>query len=816
MLTFRFTLRQLLKHPGFSIVAILTLVFGIGASTVAFTVVNSVLLQPLTYRESGQLAVVWEHVKFLGPIGKRLGPNPLHVHLWEKRGSHFSGFSIVSQGTVGLTVGSEHPALTSALFASPNLLQTLQVQPILGRDFAAGEGEEGRAAVVIITYQLWHSLFRGDPSVLGRRLRLNGGTPVQIIGVLPENFRFPKKSVLPTMVAARESAELPEVSFIRPMIPNWKDIGWQGNYGNIVALARVRPGVTLTQAQAELNVLEKEVERSIPAKNRDFSPDALTATLEPMHEAVVSNARRALWLLMISVAALLLLACVNLANAQLGRALTRQRESAIRSALGASNRSLLLYGLSESLILSAVGGTAGVLLAINAVHFLRSMPINLPRLSEIAIDPWTVAFAFVCIAGSGLLAGILPALRNISADPQLVLQQNTTRSSLPRGAMRVRSWLIGLQVFGCTALLLLTALFVKDLSQLLNNNRGFDAARVAVAQVDPVSLRSKETRLAFFRDVLSNLRSIPGVVAAGLVSAMPLEGETWIDDLDPIGRPPSRPAPIANLRWVSPGYFETLGTRLVAGRLLNEADGKGNNAVISETAARLAWPGENALGRQFRNNATTFTVIGIVADMRVNDLRSAPTSMIYAPLETGRFQNASFVIRTGEDPASLLNAMRQAIWKRNRDVNIIRIKTLGGQVNDSLAVERFQTMILISFAAAALFLAALGIYGVLNYAVASRRSEIGIRMALGAVRQNIYALTVRQVATPIVIGFLGGWATSLVLTRYVASLLYGVKAVDASITLVIAALFLLAATAAVYLPARRAASIQPMDALRGD
>ena len=808
----RFSFRQLRKAPGFSLVAILTLAIGIGASTVVFTIVNSVLLQPLRFRESGQLAVAWERVKFLGPIGEKLGPNPRHVDLWDKRSRLFDGFSLVSQGIGGLSLGSDHPVPISTIAASPDFLKILGVRPILGRGFTFDEGKR-LDSIAIISYQLWQSRFNRDPAILGRTFRLDG-SPKEIIGVLPERFYFPRRNVFSSSSSAKESAGTPEAALILPMVLNPEEFGWQGNYGNVLAVTRIKPGVTLKQAQAELNVLEHEVERSIPANKRDFSPDALTATLQPMREAIVHDSQRGIWLLTAAVGALMLIACLNLANAQLGRALSRQRETAVRSALGASSWNLLVHGLTESLLLSIAGGAAGLLLAVNALQFIRSSAsLNLARKSEIAIDPVVLGFAFLLIAGSGLLAGILPALQSMRANPQLALQQGNSRAGISRGTMRLRSWLIGLQVFGCTVLLLVTALFGGNLAELLAEDRGFDTDRVAVAEVDPSTYRAK-TRTPFLKAVLSQLRAVPGISSVGLISAMPLEGQSWIDDLNPVGRPPGRQAPIANLRWVSPGYFETMRMKLVAGRFLNDADGPRNNAVISETAARLAWPGENALGHKFNNNGADYTVVGIAADALVNTLKAPPISMIYAPLDHGRFRNAYFMVRTEGDPAAMLGSIRQAIWKQDPNLNIVRVKTLDRQVDDSLAHERFQTFVLAGFGMAALFLAMLGIYGVLSYAVASRRNEIGIRMALGADKQSIYAMTMRQTVTPLVTGFAGGWIMSIFVSRYVAAELYGVQRIDARTTLLVAALFVTAAALASYLPARRAASIEPMDALR--
>lgn len=808
----RHAIRQLFKSPGYSLIAILTVALGIAASTVMFTVVNSVLLRPLPFHHSERLAVVWESIKALGPLGAQVGPNPKHVDLWQKGGKSFVDFAHVTQGSAGLSLGGDHPRQISVLSATPNLLGVLGVKPVIGRDFDASERNQRAAPVAIITYQLWISTFGGELQVIGKTLKLDGKSK-QIVGVLPETFRFPKRSVLRTFAAAAGSAEKPEASLIVPMVLDLNEFSWDGDFGNMLAITRLRPGISFGRAGDELNALEKQAARFTYADGRR-SPDELTARLQPLRQAIVAESRKTMWLLMAAVGSITLIACLNLANANLGRALAHQREAAIRSALGASSAKLLLHGFAESVVLAAAGGVCGFLLASFAPPLLQSMKaVDMPRASEITIDFRVLAFSFLAIAITGIIAGLLPAFGVLNTDPQLALR-NDTRAGLSKGTVRMRKLLIFMQVFGCTVLLLAGAVFGKDLYQVLASPRGFDTDNVAVAEVALPSY-GREGRQAFFRNALASLSSLPGATAAGMVSAMPLEGESWIESLDPVGSS-LRQKLFANLRWCSPGYFEAMRQPLVAGRFLEEADGSRNNAVISQTAARLGWPGGNALGRKFKTQDKIFSVVGIVADSRINGLKKQATSMIYAPYQLEPVQNAYLVVRGSGAAASLLESVRQAIWKQDANVNVVRVKTLAAQVGDSVASDVFRLKLLGGFGIAALCLSMFGIYGVLSHSVSVRRRELGIRLALGAGRRSIYSVTVRQAAVPVIGGLAGGCFFSIVIGRFLETLLVGTKAVDPIAILLVAAVSLIATALASAPPAHRAASIDPAESLRAE
>ncbi len=560
-------------------------------------------------------------------------------------------------------------------------------------------------------------------------------TPKQIIGVLPESFHFPKRDVLSAFPTGQKSySEVPETEMLMPTAVDLNDMSWNGDYGNWIALGRLKPGVSIQRAETELNTIQDEVIREMPADARPRNPrGALASFVQPMQEAMVGNSQRSLWLLMAAVIALMLIACVNLANAQLGRAVLRENEAAVRSALGASKSRLLWSSLAESLVLAVVGGAAGILLASDALGaFLRYAPVDLPRMTEIHLNLVVLFFSMLLIIGSAVLFGLAPALKFLRAEPQRALQQNTARTQGTRHSRELRTWFIGFQVFGCTALLLVTGLFAKSLWNLLTSDKGFEAGHVVIAQVNLTGKTyDKNHRIVFDDAVLQNLRALPGVRSAGLVSAMPLEGETWVDSIDRADRPEGND-PLANLRWVSPGYFETIREPLVAGRLFENRDRKLETAVISQSAAKAAWPAENPLGRKLKHNEFTYTVIGIVADARNNSLKQAPVNMVYLPYKDFPPSATFFMVRSAQATDLLIPSVRKAIWSYDPGVTIARVKTLDSQVADSLSPERFQTTLLTAFGIAALLLAMLGVYGVLSYVVAG--PQTGDRGSYGARR----------------------------------------------------------------------------------
>ncbi len=811
----RYALRGLRRDLGFTVTAVLTLAVGIGASAAVFTAVDSVVLKPLSYRDSGALVAIWERVRMLGP--DPTGPNPRHWDIWRNRSASFSDLALARQSSGGLNLGAGRPVFVGTVVCTPNLLDMLGTAPALGHSFVAENGVKGRDRVAILSDSLWRTAFHADRNVVGKTIRLSD-VPREVIGVLPQDFHFPNRNALRSFRSAQTAASVPEPAIFIPAAIDPNDYGWNSDYGNWVALARLKPGVAASRAEAELNSIEAEVLRQAPAAERDDRPGALLAYVQPMQEAVTGQTRTPLFFLMAAVAGLMLIACLNLANAQLGRALMRHREASIRAALGASKARLVWASLTENSLLALAGGAAGVGLAAAGLSlFRRYRPVDLPRLSEVHLNPTVLLFSVALTAGSVVLFGLLPALRLLHSDPHESLRQGNSRALGSRQSRRLRSALIAVQVFGCTVLLIATALFSKSLIYLLTQERGFETGRVAVAQVNLPSQTYGEdpSRVGFLEGVLENLRAVPGVQAAAFVSAMPLEGESWIEYMRRTNEP-NENAPMINLRWVSPGYFETTRQRLVAGRFFEERDRGLASAVLSESEAKALWKDENPIGGQVVTEERKYTVIGVVADSRNASLKAPPPKMAYLHYKDRPPYSMVFMVRSSRTAAAPLSSVREAIWRQAPDVAIAQLKTLDDQLNESLASERFQALLLSGFAAAALLLAMLGIYGVLSYSVAGRRQEIGVRMALGATRLRIYALTTAQAFAPVAAGLAAGLLAGVFAARAARNLLFGVQPLDPAVMLAVASLFFAAAEAAAFFPARRAAALDPVEALRRD
>jgi predicted permease len=811
---FAYALRRLWNAPGFALIAILTLALGIGASTAVFTVLDSVVLKPLTYRDSGQLVAAWERVRFLA--SEPGGPNPRHFDLWQKRATAFRGLALLRFGASGLATGAGHPQLTGTVISQTNLFDILEVRPLLGRTFTPEESTPGRDKVAILTYTAWQNYFDGNPNVIGKVVRL-ADVPRQVVGILPPSFHFPNANALRSFRSNQGASSAPEPAVFIPATIDLNGYSWDGEYGNWIALGRLNPGSSIALAELQLNSIEAQILNDVPAYNGDKQPGALSASVQPLQEAVVGDVKASLWFLMAAVAGLILIACVNLANTQIGRAVSRDRDAAVRSALGATRFQLMWSSLAESVLLALAGGCAGFVVAGVVISLFRShSPVDLPRLAEVDLNPMVFLFALAITLGSILLFGTLPALRFLRADPLAALQKSSGRTLGSRRGRHLRTWLIGLQVFGCTALLLVTGLFTKSLFHLLLEDRGFETGHVVVADVRlPIaSYASDQSRDAFIDAVLNKVRIIPGVQSAGFISAMPLEGESWIEGISRPGQ--SGQQVLANLRWASPGYFETMKEKLIAGRFFEDRDRNVKTAVLSQALAKTLWRDQNSLGGEIEVEGRKFSVIGIVGDTLTSSLKSAPARMVYVHYVDRPPYTAVFTVRGAQTADQLISRVRAAIWECAPDITIARVKTLDSQLSGSLAAERVQTGILVVFAISAVLLAMLGIYAVLSYSVAGRTQEIGVRIALGASRGQMYALTLGEAGIPVLAGLAAGFACGILAARAVHNLLYGVKVLDASVSATVAALFLGAAFAAAFIPARRAASVDPMEALRAE
>jgi predicted permease len=806
-----FSLRTLRKSPGFALTATLTLALGIASVTSVFSVVNSVLLKPFDFPEPGRLVVLRETTSEMNNVP--LPDNYRHYLSWKANARTLADAAIFSNHTFSIASGTDHPRIVDGLEVSPNFLSVLGVAPALGRSFLPEEAVKGRDHVVILTWSAWQKYFQGDPAAIGRTLQV-GGTPETVVGILPREFAFPRMNEMPTAVSQKEAHPY---EIFRPLVPDPGQMSDAGGYDFLV-IARLRSRVSLAQAESELGGLQQAFVKAA------HLPYHAWIIVEPLKQEVAGRVSTALWLLLAAVGAVLLIGCVNLANLQLARAVAREREIAVRAALGASRQRLVRSSLMDSIVLAAAGGALGILLSFTGVRLiLAAAPASLPRLADTRVS-WPILLAAVGLSIlTALLFGSLPALRSLRVDPQAALQSNSSRMASTREGRRTRNLLVGVEVACTVVLLIVTGLLVRSFSRVLTQQREFDAHNVTLAQVDLFAPqygddmdKSQNVRAAFIDRALENLRQIPGVQSVAMTSEMPLAGDTWVDGIERPDHPlPPQLEPDANMRWISPGYLDVLRIPLLEGRNLQASEkDHPTNALISQQTARTIWPGEDPVGKTFTTgDKTVYTVVGVVADARINDLKKT-ASMIYLPYWENPLWREHFLIRSNQPTSSLSDSIRSAVWKIDPQVAIPVLKPLSDQVTDSVATERFQTMLLSSFGLAALFLALLGVYGVLAYSVSLRQQEFGVRLALGSGKAALMRLVLRQAVVPVLSGIIAGLLLATVATRWLQSLLYETRPVDpAAITASVAAL-LVATLLAALLPARRAASVDPIQALR--
>lgn len=815
----RFAFRWLRKSPGFTFTAILTLALGIGAVTSVFSVVNGILLRPLAFPDPQRLVALREAVYDPGSIGGRnaIPDNYRHVMRLKKTATTIEDVAIFGQQGLSVSVSGEHPRIVGTVEASPNLFRVLGVQPMLGRGFVESDAQKGANRVAVLSYESWQSLFGGSPGAIDQTLRING-QPVSIVGVLPPGMRFPQIMLAPK-IAFQETAS--DALLFEALTTSDRDLNADMGNFNYKAIARLKPDATLAQASAELETLQKAY--TVSAR----LPLHFGISLTPLTNDVSSGISGALWLLFAAVGAVLLIACVNLANLQLARAVNAERETAVCAALGASKLQLVTSRLTESLLLALIGGLAGVALSFAGVRlFLALVPANVPRLDEVRVSMPVLLFAAGLSIMAAITFGILPALRSLRVQPQAALQGTSARVANVREGTRTRNLMVAAQVACTVLLLLITSLVLRSFSHLLHQNRGFDTSHVTLAQVDLFTPeydkdgpQGKAIRVAFVDRALAALRQLPGVQSTAITSVAPLTGETWVDTLSRPDHPvPPGREPRINVRWIDPDYLPTLHSPLVGGRNFTAED-RANPyvALISERTARDAFPGENPIGHKIADlvpdDKHFLTIIGIVVDGRINGLKD-DAAMVYAPYWAFPPLTLSFLVRSSQPTKAVAAEMRRAIWQIDPQVAIPLLKSMDDQVNESVATDRFQAVVLTSFGIAALLLALLGIYGVLVYSVSLRRQEFGIRIALGSDKAALIRLVLYQAAYPVLLGTVVGLATAGIVVRWVHSLLYQTPAMD-SVGIASSVMLLLAAAAvAAIVPARRAASVDPMDALR--
>jgi putative ABC transport system permease protein len=789
----RYAVRQLLKTPGFTAVAILTLALGIGATSAMFSVINGVLLRPLPYPAPDSLVRVHEIVPQYG----RFSVAPATFLDWRQQNTVFERIAAYAPGTATFADAGGPERVPSAA-VSWDLFELLQVAPALGRGFAAEEDVPGKSSVIVLSHGMWQRRFGSDPAVLGRPVTLNGA-PFTIIGVMPAGFYFPAR----------------QTEFWTPIALNPANATRGGHFLGVVA--RIKPGVGEAQAGAEIKAISERLAREYPQNSANESAEVVT-----LHDNIVGNIRPALLTLLAAVAVVVLIACANVANLLLVRASVREKEIAIRTALGASGRRLVLQMLGESVVLAIAGGAVGLLLAYLAIPALRTLSAgSIPRVDDVSIDTTVLLFAVGVSLVTGILFGLAPAWQAARAGVAEVLKEGG-RSSTVSGGRWLRTGLLVGEVALSIVLLVGAVLLLRSFARLTSVDPGFRADGVLAFRIalPATAYPEDHNRVAFYDTLLAKLDALPQVTGAGMVQSLPMRGD-YVLSFSIQGRPPAKPGvgPSANHRVVSPGYFSALGIPLLRGRTLTDRDAEKAPmvAVVDQAFVDRHFPGEEPIGRGIDiGNGTDgfYEIVGVVGDVHYEGLEANPEPTMYVPYKQDVFSSMWVVARTTIDPAALSGTVRQTVREIDAALPAFSLMPLGEVVTESVAQQRFSMLLLGLFAAIALFLAAVGLYGVVAYTVSQRTQEIGVRMAIGAQRGDVLGMIVGGGMKLALVGVAIGLAGALALSRLLATMLYEVTPLDPPSYAITAAVLLAVAALACYVPARRAMRVDPIVALR--
>ncbi|HEX5581011.1 MAG TPA: ABC transporter permease [Gemmatimonadaceae bacterium] len=797
----RYALRTLRKSPGFTVFAVLTIALGIGATTTIFGVVDGVLLSPLPYREPATLVGV--HETDPGAGNDAFPTTPATFLDWRKETRSFTAMA-ASRNQAATLTGDGEPQRVPGGAVSAGFFEVLGVRPIIGRGFTAEEDAAGAGQVVVLSEGLWRERFGGDRAVVGRTMNVNG-RPYTIVGVMPASLRLPSADTelwVPLAFSAEEASA-------------------RGSH-HLQVVARLAPGATLEQANAELRTIAARMQREYPEFQSGFG-----AAARPLSTDIVGDVGRPLWVLAGAVGFLLLICCANVANLMLARAASRRKEIAIRSAIGAGRGHIVRQLLAESLVLSLIGGGAGLVLAAWGTDLLVALgPAELPRLQEIGVDARVAAFALAASLVTGALFGIAPAVHASRSDLNDTLKDGTKGSSGGPGRARARQALLVAEVAISLTLLVGAGLMMKSLNRLRAVDPGFRTTGILTAQLPLPLARYDSTykRMALYQALEERARAIPGVRSVGFTSGVPLSGSTailgyWIEGKTP--RNDNSQVPTATFYQVAGDYFQTMGIPLRKGRYLGAGDRADapRAAVVNETLARQQFAGEDPIGKRFQigpDSAPYYTIVGVVGDSRHQGLGAEPPPQLYVPFAQEGFGNLSLVVHAEGDPTRLIASLRGELQALDPDLPLARARTMDDVIAEGIARPRFITLLLGAFAGIALVLALVGTYGVVAYTVAQRTQEFGIRMALGADARRVLVDVVMHAARVTAIGIVVGVAAALVLSRGLATLLFQVHVTDPVTYAVIAALLLGVTVLASWIPARRATRVTPLNALRAE
>ena len=797
----RYGLRMLVRSPTFTIVAAGTLALGIAANTAMFSVVDAVLLQPLPYAQADRLAMVWENVNLPTYKNAHNASAPGNFHDWNTQNTVFSDMAAVGSRSWNLT-GDGEPMRVDGEAVSAALFRVLQVAPILGRAFTPDDDTPAGASVALLAHGFWTARFGADPKIVGQTIRLND-RPYTVIGVMPRGFYFPD----------------PDDKVFVPLALTPQQLATHDGHA-LTVVARLKPGATLAQTQADLDGVAARITEANPTTNTGTGVTVLS-----LHDQVVGDVRTALLVLLGVVGLLLLMVCANIGNLLLSRASARSREFAVRIALGAGRARLVRQLLTESTLLAAIGGVVGLALAFWGVAVVRSLaPAGLPRIATVSVSAPATLFNFGIAMLAGLVCGLAPALRSHRSDLHETLKADT-RGSADRSGARARGALIVIETAIGVSVLVGAGLLLRSFLELERIPLGFRPEQILTFRAALPASRydTGAKRAAFYQQLVERLRALPGAQAASGTSSLPLSMSRRSEGITIEGAPPPSPGqmPLVDFRSVTPGYFSLMGIPLLRGRDVAWSDTPTSEPVIaiSDAMARKFWPNQEALGKRIRRSATApwVTVVGIVGDVQHTDLIHQPRPAMYLPpyQDHGtRDVIADWAVKTSGDPAALGPAIRTAVWAIDPQLPITRVQTLERLRSAATAQEQFNLLLVGVFALVALILVAVGLYGVTSYAVAQRTRELGIRLALGARPGDVLRTVLGQGARLAAAGLAIGIVVSLVLTRVMATLLFGVGARDPMTFVGVGALLALVSVVACYIPARRAMRVDPVVALR--
>ena len=807
----RFAFRQLTKSPGFTAVAILTVALGIGACTAVFSLVNALLIRPLPYHAPQELVLLWQ--KFSAQGLDQIPVSAPEYLDYQKQTTSFEHIAAFDYTDLNLT-GGDMPERIQGAVVAPSLFPLLGVGPIRGRVFTSDEFGEGRDNVVILSARLWQRRFNSDPNLVGKEISLNGRN-FTVVGIMPETFQFP----LP-LFGIQGGTFAQRVDIWKPIAFTKDELESRGSrsYG---VIARVKRGVTLGEAQAEINKIHANWLKQFPG---NYNPDVrFGGTLYPLHEQVVGGMRTALLILLAAVGVVLLIACANLTTMLLARAAAREREFAIRVALGATRLRVLRQILSESVLLAVIGGLAGALLAVWGLDLLRAIGAQtVPRIAEANLDLRVLLVTFLVSIGTGILFGLVPALGSGKPELTEALKEGGRGATSGVRRNRLRNALVVAEVALALVLLVSAGLLIKSFVRLQNVDPGFNSKNVLTMELALPQMKYPRGKpvIDFYAEVERRVSGIAGVQHVSLTSILPLSGSNSDNSFHIEGRPENQTGvyPDEEVRVITPDYFRVLETPLLKGRYFTEADSAEAPGVIiiNQAMAKKYWPGEDALGKRINfgdadpQKIKWFTIVGIVGDLRHRGLDEDPRPEFYLPHPQRPFRGMILALRSAQDPRALVSAIRRELQAFDPEQPLANIKTLEQITAESISPRRLSVVLIGVFAAVALVLASVGIYGVMSFLVVQRTHEIGVRMALGAQRSDVLRLVMGHALRLVLVGAAIGLAVALVSSRALQAMLYRVGAFDvptfAGVTLALAAVALVAS----YIPAARATRADPM------